>query len=43
MTKEWSKRVLARNLKRYMQESVKSQKEMAEVISIIASVEKYPF
>ena len=36
MTKEWSKRVLARNLKRYMQESGKSQKEMAEVVGVSA-------
>ena len=49
MTKEWSKRVLARNLKRYMQESGKSQKEMAEVVGVSAptfnewiNAKKYP-
>ena len=49
MTKEWSKRVLARNLKRYMQESGKSQKEIAEVVGVSAptfnewiNAKKYP-
>ena len=49
MTKEWSKRVLARNLKKYMQESGKSQKEMAEVVGVSAptfnewiNAKKYP-
>ena len=49
MTKEWSKRVLKKKKKRYMQESGKSQKEMAEVVGVSAptfnewiNAKKYP-
>ena len=36
MTKEWSKTVFAKNLKRHMEESGKTQKELAEVVGVTA-------
>ena len=36
MDKEWSKVVFAKNLKKYVEQSRKSQKEIAEVIGVTA-------
>lgn len=36
MTKEWSKQVFARNLKKYMDQSGKNQKELAEIVGVTA-------
>ena len=49
MKGEWSKEIFARNLKRYMAEANKSQKEMAKIVGVSApafnewlKAKKYP-
>ena len=49
MNKEWSKEVFAKNLRHYMEQAGKNQKEMAEIIGVSAptfnewlKAKKYP-